>query len=404
MRRLAALVFLAALMLGVCAQRADALPGIPSICDLAPSDALKTACELANPGTVVGAVGGLATGGVDAVTGGVASGIFDQALSWMSGVLAGTVKSAMDGLGSALSSAPEPPIGTQWFAAQYAPLLVAGIGMCFFVLIFHLVWNMVRFRTAEMGRCFVMFLAAIFLTATAPLFIQMALQFADALTSAFASVGGQQAGQLTDRITEITGSITQGNLDTIFAPLIVIFVLMVAVILVLVWMVLLAVRAEVLYLGTLAVPFVLPSIIDGKARLARIYFKTMFAVILTKPVLIGTLCFGAMLLRDGYVGGDGLYSIVAGIALIILATVLVFALFKLLLPAAAPVIAVVERGGHHVVEGVRSAGTVALGAVTGGAAGAAMASKHFTLCGTGGLGVVAACVVRPRRSGTALTA
>jgi hypothetical protein len=84
---------------------------------------------------------------------------------------------------------------------------------------------------------------------------------------------------------------------------------------------------------------------------------------------------GAKTFPFGLSWGEAAAMVATGLVLIILATVLVFALFKFLLPAAAPVVAVVERGGHHVVEGVRSAGTVALGAVTGGAAGAAMASS-----------------------------
>jgi hypothetical protein len=76
------------------------------------------------------------------------------------------------------------------------------------VLIVHLVVNMVRFRTAEMGRCFVMFLAAVFLTATAPFFVRMGLQFADGLTAGFASWGGAEAGQMTDRINEVSSTVT----------------------------------------------------------------------------------------------------------------------------------------------------------------------------------------------------
>ena len=70
------------------------------------------------------------------------------------------------------------------------------------------------------------------------------------------------------------------------------------------WMILLTIRSLIIYVGTLAVPFVLPSIIDGKGRFAKVYFNLLFGVIIAAPILFGTLCFGAMLLRDGYVGKE----------------------------------------------------------------------------------------------------
>jgi hypothetical protein len=363
------------------------LPGIPSPCDLAPIQILKDGCKAA---TDVTAIPGVVAGAVNSATGGVVNNIFDSALGWFAALLSDTVKSAMDGLGEAMTNAPKAPLDTTWFADEYGTLLVVGVGLCFFVFVYHLLWNAMRFKSWEMLRTFRHFLLAVFLTATAPFFIQMMLQFADALTSAFASIGGQQAGQLADKISDVTSTITNtGGLDAV-KPLILILVLLVAVVLVIFWMILLAIRSLIIYVGTLAVPFVLPSIIDGKGRFAKIYFNLLFGVIIAAPILFGTLCFGAMLLKDGYVGKDGLWPLLTGVALIAIATFLPFVVLKLLAPAAAPVVAVVERGGHRVVDVVRSgaqkATVLAAGAVTGGAAmtaaaagaggGAAMASAR----------------------------
>jgi hypothetical protein len=345
------------------------LPGIPSPCDLAPIEILKDGCKAA---TDVTAIPGAVVGAVDKATGGVVNNIFDSALGWFAALLSDTVKSAMSGLGDAMSNSPKAPLDTSWFASEYGTLLVVGVGLCFFVFIYHLLWNAMRFKSWEMLRTFRYFLLAVFLTATAPFFIQMMLQFADALTSAFAGIGGQQAGQLADKITDVTSTITNtGGLDAV-KPLILILVLLVAVVLVIFWMILLAIRSLIIYVGTLAVPFVLPSIIDGKGRFAKLYFNLLFGVIIAAPILFGTLCFGAMLLRDGYVGKDGLWPLLTGIALIAIASFLPFVVIRLLAPAAAPMVAVVERGGHRVVDVVRSgahkATVLAAGAVTGGAA------------------------------------
>lgn len=385
MRNAVAAVAVAVLIVVALPSRADAIPFVPSPCDLAPSGPLQDACELVNlPSAAVDyatdTAAGVAVGGVDAATGGMASGIFDAALSWMSSLLSDTVKSAMDGLGAAMTQAPAPPVDTAWFHQQYVQVMVAGIGISVIMCILHLFSNLVRFKTWEMGRTFVLFLYAIFASATAPLFIRMGLQFADALTSAFASIGGEQAGQLTDKISEVTSSVTlTGSIEgapALFTPLITILFLMIAVVLVIFWMILLTIRSIIIYLGTLAIPFVLPSIIDGKARFARLYFKAMFGVIMSAPILFGTLCFGSILIRDGMGAEGGWQSFVGGICLVGLASFLPLMFLKLLFPAAAPVVAIVEHGGKLVVSGVKSAGSHAADALSGGAASAALMAAH----------------------------
>jgi hypothetical protein len=344
-------------------------PGIPSPCDLAPIEILKDGCKAA---TDVTALPGIVAGAADSATGGVITNIFDSALGWFAALLSDTVKSAMDGLGDAMSNAPKAPLDTAWFADEYATLLVVGVGLCFFVFVYHLIWNLVRFKSWEILRTFLYFLLAVFLTATAPFFIQMTMQFADSLTSAFAGIGGKDAGQLADKISDVTSTITNtGGLGAV-KPLVLILVLLIAVVLVIFWMILLTIRSLIIYVGTLAVPFVLPSIIDGKGRFAKVYFNLLFGVIIAAPILFGTLCFGAMLLRDGYVGKDGLWPLLTGVALIGIASFLPFVVIKMLAPAAAPIVAVVERGGKQTVNVVRSgaqkATVLAAAAVTGGAA------------------------------------
>jgi hypothetical protein len=356
--------------------RADALPFVPDPCDLAPGGVVQDACKVVTDpvGSGVGIVGGAVGGTVNDVTAGVAGSIFDQAMSWFSAMLADTVKSAMDGLGSALSSAPAPPIDTAWFAQEYRPLVAVGIGLCWLMFLIHLVWNWVRFRTAEIWRCFLNCLLAMFLVATGPLFIKMAVEFADALTAAFAAWGGPQAQQLTDNLSQITGSITEtGGLDGV-KPLLLILVLMVAVVLVIFWMILLVIRTLIIYLGTLAIPFVLPSIIDGKARFARFYFRALFGVIISAPILFGTVVAGAWLLKQGAVDQHGIWAIMGGIGIMALAILLPATVLKFLLPMAAPVIVAIERGGHRVVDSVKDVRTkVAAGAAAGVTGGASLA-------------------------------
>jgi hypothetical protein len=133
-------------------------------------------------------------------------------------------------------------------------------------------------------------------------------------------------------------------------------------------MVLLVIRTLIIYVGTLAIPFVLPSIIDGKAKFARWYFRILFGVIISAPILFGTVVAGAWLLKQGAVDQHGIWAILAGIGIMLLATVLPAVVLKVLVPAAAPVVVALERGGHKVVEGVHTATVAAAAAMTGGAA------------------------------------
>lgn len=358
------------------------IPHLPSPCDLAPSGAIKHACEVAqgvsNPVGAVDGIVGLA--GDAASTAGVT--LPDWAtdpIGAFEGVLADTVNSAMGGLADLLASAPSPPIDTGWFANEYRPLMIVGVQLCFFVAFFYFVWFGLRGHVDLLGQAFKMFLVAIFFTATAPLFIRAAVQAADALSAGFVNWGGGGAGALTDRISEVTSGITKtGGLDSTVwwaKPLILLFVLLFTVFLVLVWMVALAVRSELIYVGTLAVPFVLVGIIDGKAKFAKWYFRALFGIIITKPILIATLVTGAWLVQQG-AATDGPYALLTGFSILVVATFLFIPLFKMLLPAAAVAIAVVERGGHKAVSGVKSAGTIAVGAFAGGAGAAVAASAQ----------------------------
>lgn len=378
MRRVALVILLVVLALGVGAHRADALPGLPDPCDLAPSGPLSDACHVAqgvtNPVGAISGVGGLV---------GDAAGVAGVSLpSWstdpigaMAQTLADTLKGALDGLGGILSSAPEPPVDQAWFKAEYAPLAGAGITLSFLLFGGLAFAYGVRGRLADMSRSFVLMVVAVFLSATAPLFVKTALMFADALTTGLASAGGQPAGQLTDKLTDITTAVTQtGNLGDTIKPFALVLILFVTVVFTLLWMVLLIVRTDIIYVATLAIPFVLPSIIDGKGRVARFYFRALFCVILAKPVLLGTVVAGAILLRDGYVGQAGWVALVTGMFIVVFATLFPLAVFKLLLPAAAPIVLAVERGGGKVISHARTGAAAVAGFAVGGPAGAAVAS------------------------------
>ncbi len=364
---------------------AAAIPFIPSPCDLAPIPALEDACNLAND--PVGSVAGVVVGGADAVTGGVASNIFDKGLTWLAGKFAETIGAAVDGLATMLAGTPGPPIDTDWFATEYAQLIETGLGLSVIVCVIHLIGCVIRFRVWEMGRTFAMFCLAAFGVATGPLWIAVALQVSDAFTAAFLSLGGDDAGKLADRVADVTKQITDAAGLGLVTPILVVIVLFFAVCLVLFWMVLLIIRSVIIYVGTLAIPFVLPSIIDGKMRFARIYFKFLFGVILAEPVLVGVMCAGAALMRDGYVGQGGLYPLLTGIVIMAVAAFLPLTVLKMF-GLATPVAVALERSGRNAVNvarsGTQKATVIAAGAVSGGAllplaaGAAAMSSSHRT--------------------------
>jgi hypothetical protein len=365
---------LLALVVVVCATGfaapAHALPGLPSPCDLAPSGPLQDACNIgqgvANPVAAVGGAVGV-VGDVGSVAGVDLPGpaYLDDAFQWLIGMFADSIKTAMDGLGQMLDAAPAPPIDQEWFAQEYKPLMSVGLSLCFVMALGYFAWYGLRGHTFELWHSFKLFLIAIFATATAPLFMRMALQAADALTAGFAAWGGAEAGQFTDRITQVTSNLTIGDgVMAVVGPVLTFLFLFFSVCMVLVWMVLLTLRAELIYIGTLGIPFVLPSIIDGYGRFARVYFKALFGLVITKPILIGTLCAGAWLIERGAFGADGIQALVAGFSIFLVATLGCFFLFKLL-GIATPIVLAVERGGRSAVAGVRDAGKVAAGVAAG---------------------------------------
>jgi hypothetical protein len=351
---------------------------LPSPCDFAPSGPFQDACDatvgaVTDPVGAVGAVAGLAGDGLSAV--GIDPPAFlTDPVGWLASLLADTVNSAMGDLGKVLSSAPEPPIDQAWFDLEYKPLMRAGMFLCLIVAAVYFLWFGFKGHLWDLGRSFQMFLLAIFLTATAPLFIRMALRMADGLSAGLASRGGDYATELTTKIGEVTKTITAtGGLGDVVKPVILIIVLFVCVVLVVIWMVLLAVRSMLIYVGTLAVPFVLPSIIDGKARFARIYGKAMFGLIIAKPVLVGTVVSGAWLLERGYVEGDGFQAMLIGLAIFLVATVVPWFVMKLL-GLATPVVVAVERGASRVAHTAKAGAAAAVGFVGGSFAGAATAA------------------------------
>ena len=355
--------------------RADALPFLPSPCDLAPSGPAQDACKAATDpvGTAAGIVGGAVGGSVGQA---ISGGIFDQAVSWLANFMADAIKAALDGLGQLLGDAPKPPVDQAWFAQQYFIIAPVGVLLGFWWFLTLTTVNMFRFRINEMARNFVMFILSVFLTMTAPLLIRMGLSFADTLTTVFTGIGGQSAGTVVDRVTAITASIkTNSDLGTIAQPFLLIGFLLAAVLLVMFWFVMLAVRSEIVLLGTLAIPFVLPSIIDGTARFAKFYAKALFGVILSAPILWGTVCVGAWLMTQTNMPATGVWPLVSAVVLMGAAIGLPWVVLKMLLPMVTPVVVAIERGGHRAVEFTRDRVTqLAAFAGAGATGGASLAA------------------------------
>lgn len=371
-----ALLAMLVVVIGVAvATPVQALPGLPDPCDFAPSGPIQDACRVAegvaNPvDAVTGAVGAVGTVADAAGVELPGPAYLNDALNWLTDLFAATVHGALAGLGQMLAATPGPPIDQEWFAQEYAPLIRVGMTLSFLMALGYFAWFGLRGRTSELWHSFKLFLVAITTIAIAPLLIRMALQAADALTSGFAHWGGVEAGQFTDKITEVTSGVSGGGdgVQAVVGPVVLLLFLFFSVCMVIVWMVLLTLRSELIYMGTLAIPFVLPSIIDGYGRFARIYFKVLFGLIITKPILVGTLCAGAWLVERGAFGTDGIQALIAGFTIFLVATVGCMFMFKLL-GLATPVVLAIERGGQRVAGGVRSATAVAAGAVTGAVTG-----------------------------------
>jgi len=349
------------------------LPSVPGTSCPSAAAALATAglgpvCQVASgitsaAGSVAGSVAGF---GVDSVLSALGTWVSDGA-TWV-----------LTQIGGVLDSTTSVDLSAPWFATHYATM--AGLAGVVIVplLLCGIIQSIYRQSASTLVRAVIVHVPlAVVLTAVAVQLVELGLAVTDAMSAAVARGAGIDGGHFM-------GSVSLAQLGAAGAgppgvPTFVLFLGSLAVVVgaVLVWIELL-IRSSAVYVAVLFLPLALASLAwPAISHWCRRLVDTLVALILGKFVIVSVLSLAAGALAGaGGAGGGGFTAVLAGAALLMLAALSPWALFRLLPFLEAGAVGHLEgvgaRARQHVTTPVRSLAQVAMRATAeGSVAGAA---------------------------------
>jgi hypothetical protein len=321
--------------------------GCPSV------DVINPVCQL---GTVVGGVGGdVASAGIDAVLGGLSHWVASGA-EWLLGQI-----------GAVLVSSTSVDLGADWFRHNYQIMTgLAGVVVLPLLLV-TVLQAIYRQSPAVLLRAFFIQLPlALLLGVVAVQIVILCLSATDAMC---ATVAGGAGSSVTVLLSTLSTGLVAAVADPGLASFVLLLVgLLVAAAAFVLWLELL-VRAAAVYVAALFLPLALVTLVwPAVSHWCRRLVETLAALILSKFVIVATLSLAAGAVASGLSpsasssngggggggagGSGGFASVLAGGALLVLATFVPFAILRL--------IPMVEAGAVSHLEGARQRGTAAL--------------------------------------------
>jgi hypothetical protein len=320
-----------------------------------PGDALQPAVTLAGTGctglqalnplcyavqAVGGAGGALAGIGVNAVLSGLSHWVASGA-EWLLGQI-----------GSVLTSTTSVDLGASWFQKHYAVMTaLAGI-VVLPLLVLSTLQAIYRQSASHLLRTFFVQLPlALLFGVVAVQIVVLFLSVTDDMSSAVSGSSGAD-------INELFTGMTHGLLQAVGDPTLATFVLMLVGLLVataafVLWLELL-VRAAAVYVAVLFLPMALAALVwPAVSHWCRRLMETLAALILSKFVIVATLSLAAGAVASGGSGNNGGFSsVLAGGALLVLATFVPFSILRL--------IPLVEAGAIGHLEAIQQRGSAAV--------------------------------------------
>ncbi len=367
--------------LSVLSLPAVSVPG--AVCTPA-AGALGAACSVA--GGVSGAVGS-AVG--SAVGFGVGS-VLDAVSSW---VTSGAVW-LLGRVGAVLASSTAVDLGAPWFTAHYATMAALAGVVIVPLLLLGVLQALYRQSASMLLRSVLVNVPlAVLLTAVAVTLVQLGLSVTDSMCAAVSGGSGSDAGHFMTAVAAALTPVAASGQPG--APSFVLFLGGIAVVAgaVMVWLELLL-RAAAVYVAVLFLPLALaglawPAISHWSRRLA----DTLAALVLGKLVIVAVLSLAAGALAGGTgstpsgaaSSGGGFASVLGGAALLLLAALAPWSLFRLL--------PFLEAGAVGHLEGVSQRARHLAAAPTAGLANVALraaAAGSLATGPVGAIGVVAA--------------
>ena len=285
--------------------------------------------------SVVGGVSSSVGSAVGSAVGFGVGSVLDAVSNWVTG---GAVW-LLGRVGAVLASSTAIDLGAPWFRAHYATMAALAGVVIVPLLLLGVLQALYRQNASMLLRSVLVNVPlAVLLTAVAVTLVQLGLSVTDSMCAAVSGGSGSDAGHFMATVAAaLTPAAATGQTN---APSFVLFLGGIAVVVgaVMVWLELLL-RAAAVYMAVLFLPLALaglawPAISHWSRRLV----DTLAALVLGKLVIVAVLSLAAGALADGAgttpsgaaSSGGGFASVLGGAALLLLAALAPWSLFRLL--------------------------------------------------------------------------
>jgi hypothetical protein len=292
---------------------------------------------------------------IGSLGGSIAASGFESVLSGISQWVASGAEWLLGQIGDVLVSTTTVDLGATWFRTHYGQMSVlAGVVILPLVLVSTL-QAVLRQNPGQLVRTFLVQLPLAMLLGVVAIQIAiLSLSATDAMSDAIAGGTGADVTHLLSGVT--TGLVAAAADPTIAGFVLLLVALLVAVAAFVLWLELL-IRAAAVYVAVLFLPLALATLVwPAVSHWCRRLVETLAALILSKFVIVATLSLAAGAVSSGTAGGgahgSGFSAVLAGGALLVIATFVPFAILRLI-PA-------VEAGAVGHLEGLRQRGAAAV--------------------------------------------
>jgi hypothetical protein len=285
----------------------------------------------------------------------VASSGFESILNGISQWVASGAEWLLNQIGDVLSATTTVDVGASWFRTHYGQMTALAGVVILPMLLASTLQAVVRQNPGQLIRTYLVQLPlALLLAVVAIQIVILSLSATDAMSDAVA--GGTNA-DVSSLLTSVTTGLVSSAADPSIASFVLLLIaLLIAVAAFVLWLELL-IRAAAVYVAVLFLPLALATLVwPAVSHWCRRLVETLAALILSKFVIVATLSLAAGAVSSGTAGsgshGSGFSSVLAGGALLLMATFVPFAILRMI-PA-------VEAGAVAHLDGLRERGTAAM--------------------------------------------
>ncbi|HVT42224.1 MAG TPA: hypothetical protein VHD39_04510 [Acidimicrobiales bacterium] len=303
-----------------------------------------TGLDALNPVCQVGSLGGsIAASGFESVLSGISQWVASGA-EWLLGQI-----------GDVLVATTTIDVGASWFRTHYGQMTALAGVVILPLLLLSTLQAILRQNPGQLLRTFLLQLPlALLLGAVAIQVVIMSLSVTDEMSDAIA---GGTGGDVSHLLSGVTTGLVEASADPTIASFVLLLIsLLIAVAAFVLWLELL-IRAAAVYVAVLFLPLALVTLVwPAVSHWTRRLVETLAALILSKFFIVATLSLAAGAISSGTAGtgshGAGFSAVLAGGALLLMATFVPFAILRMI-PA-------IEAGAVSHLDGLRARGTSAM--------------------------------------------